>query len=242
MLRYGAALVLALNVALAGTIWAVNTGRWAWPEAWRGEAHEPERMARQLNGEAIVLKAATPALLPPALPASAPALAASAAVAALAAPAKTLCLLSAVNEAARATELRAALALAAPNATVQSLNSTEGGTWMVYMGRYSDNAVANNKFAELNKLKLKGDYEIIRDAASFQPGISLGVFRERERAAVRLAEVKKKGVNSAKVVARSQARELTALKLPELEAGLRDKANEALLKAGGKPLEACPSA
>ncbi len=242
MLRYAVALVIALNVALAGTIWAVNTGRWVWPEAWRGEVHEPERMARQLNSEAIVLKAATPALVSPVIPASAPALIASAPAVALAAPVKTLCLLSAGNEAAKAAELRAALVQAAPNATVQSLNSTEGGTWMVYMGRYSDNAVANNKFAELNTLKLKGDYEIIRDAASFQPGISLGVFRERERATVRLAEVKKRGVNSAKVVARSQARELTAFKLPELEAGLRDKANAALLKAGGKPLEVCPSA
>jgi hypothetical protein len=253
MLKNIVAIVLLLNAGLAGAIWAVNTGRWVWPDAWRGEVREPERLTRQINPEAIVIKgvikevkpaetklevkAATVTLASATTQTTAPVTAASAP----AVPA-TLCLLSAGNEAAQSAKLSAALKDALPNAKLQTSVSREGGFWMVYMGKYADAPTTSKKFAELEKLKIPGDYGILRDTPAYQPGISLGTFRERDNANLRLAEVVKKGVKSARVVERVPARQITSFKFPELEAALRSQVEEVVQKAGGKPLELCPNA
>jgi hypothetical protein len=257
MLKNIVAIVLLLNAALAGAIWAVNTGRWVWPDAWRGEVREPERLTRQINPDAIVIKgvikeviksekpaesklevkAATVTLASATTQTTAPVTAASAP-----AVTTTLCLLSAGNEAAQSAKLSTAIKDALPNAKLQTTVSREGGFWMVYMGKYVDAPTTNKKFAELEKLKIPGDYGILRDTPAYQPGISLGAFRERENANLRLTEVVKKGVKSARVVERVPARQITSFRFPELEATLRSQVEEVVQKAGGKPLELCPNA
>lgn len=249
MLRNIVAIVLLLNAGLAGAIWAVNTGRWVWPDAWRGEVREPERLTRQINPDAIVIKNvikdAKPAEAKPEVKAAIVTLAsatAPATAASASAVLSTLCLLSAGNEAAQSAKLSSALKEALPNAKLQTSVSREGGFWMVYMGKYVDAPTTNKKFAELEKLKIPGDYGILRDTPAYQPGISLGTFRERDNANLRLAEVVKKGVKSARVVERVPARQITSFKFPELEAALRSQVEEVVQKAGGKPLELCPNA
>lgn len=56
MLRKLVLLVFILNLLLAGAIWAVTSGQWSWPDSWRGESHEPERLLQQVRPDAIVLK------------------------------------------------------------------------------------------------------------------------------------------------------------------------------------------
>ncbi len=236
MLRKLVFLVLVLNALLAGAIWAVHTGQWVWPDAWRGESHEPERLAHQVHPEAIVLKpnssiSNAPVVKPAA---SAPVVAA--------AEIKQLCLQSAGNDAAIANKLSAALKDVLPAAVnLQVVKSSEGGMWMVYMGKYADINAATKKMDEVKKLKIPGDFALIRNTEALRPGISLGTFRERERAEARLEEVGKKGVKTARVVEVNSPRVLSNFRLPELDPVLRDKAAEAVLKAGGNALEVCPA-
>jgi hypothetical protein len=152
---------------------------------------------------------------------------------------KTLCLQSKDNDAAIASKLATSFKEQLPGATVQTFISTNGGLWMVYMGKYADINAATKKLAEVKGLKIPGDFALIRNTAGLQPGISLGAFRSKEAANTRLQEVGKKGVKTARVVEVTAPKELNTVKLPELDQTLRAKADEAAKKAGGKALEVC---
>jgi hypothetical protein len=152
---------------------------------------------------------------------------------------KTLCLQSKDNESAIATRVKANLIDLLPTATVQSITSLSGGLWMVYMGKYADVATATKKLTEVKALKIPGDYALIRNTEGLQPGISLGAFRSKDAANTRLQEVGKKGVKSARVVEVTAPKELNTLRLSELDETLREKAVQAITRAGGKAPEAC---
>ncbi|MBU6437218.1 MAG: hypothetical protein KGQ77_06805 [Betaproteobacteria bacterium] len=241
MLRNLVLLVLLAN----GLLWAAHAG-WL---GGRDEGREPERMGAQINPEAIRLQppgtAAAPASAAsaastPAQPASAAA-AASTATATAAAP-TLLCLQSAGNPATRAAALQDAAQTAAPNAQVSLQDEPAPARWRVAMGPYGNTDALNRKLDELRQLKLGGDVSRITDQAALQPGVSLGVFRERTRADARLGELQKKGVKNARVVQVPATASLATLRVQGLDAALRPRLAAALQQASAQPLADCSGA
>jgi hypothetical protein len=175
---------------------------------------EPERVAQQLHPERIVLRAP---------PAAAP-----------------LCLQSPGNAAAAQESLRAALRAAGYRGEVQTSGGEETVRYMVFMGKYADEPQLQAKLAELKRLNI-GEFAAVGDDADYQPGISLGVFRERERAQARLAQLGERGVRTARIVERKSSTALT-LRLPDVPPAQRAALGAALERAGGRPLEPCAAA
>ncbi|MDE2047685.1 MAG: SPOR domain-containing protein [Betaproteobacteria bacterium] len=232
MLRNLVLLVLLANALL----WAAHAG-WL---GGRDEGREPERMGAQINPEAIRLQPPGTAVAP-ASAASAPAQPASAAAATAAAP-TLLCLQSAGNPATRAAALQDAAQAAAPNAQVSLQDEPAPTRWRVAMGPYANGDALNRKLDELRQLKLGGDINRITDQAALQPGVSLGVFRERTRADARLGELQKKGVKNARVVQVPATASLATLRVQGLDAALRPRLAAALQQASAQPLADCSGA
>jgi hypothetical protein len=150
-----------------------------------------------------------------------------------------LCLQSTGNDPSSAAALRDALAGEVADLKLDSIVAQESPQLMVYMGKFPDGPSVDTKLAELERRKLRGDFERIRDAQAWQPGISLGVFRDRERAETRLAEVRKQGVTTARIVERAPGKPTLTLKLNDVKEADRGRLNDALTKAGGRPLAPC---
>lgn len=75
--------------------------------------------------------------------------------------------------------------------------------WMVYMGRYPDEAQWQHKADELRRLNLK--FDRVSAPPGLDPGLSLGNFTSAEEAAARLDELGRHGVHTARVVEASGA-------------------------------------
>ena len=79
--------------------------------------------------------------------------------------------------------------------------ASEGSGWWVFVPPLPNKAEADRKAAELKELGVK-DYFVVQDAGPSQYAISLGVFSGEKGGQERLAELKAKGVKSAKVAPR----------------------------------------
>ncbi len=79
--------------------------------------------------------------------------------------------------------------------------ASEGSGWWVFVPALPSKAEADKKGGELKELGVK-DYFVVQDAGPNQFAISLGVFSGEKGAQDRLAELKVKGVKSAKVAPR----------------------------------------
>jgi hypothetical protein len=84
----------------------------------------------------------------------------------------------------------------------RQLIAGEGSSWWVFIPPLPGKAEAEKKAAELRQLGI-GDYFIIQDNSSNRFAISLGVFSSEKGGNERLAEVKAKGVRSAKLTVRA---------------------------------------
>lgn len=76
--------------------------------------------------------------------------------------------------------------------------AVEASSWWVFMPPFPDKAAADKKAAELKRLNV-GDYFIIQEAGPNRFAISLGVFSSEAGANERLAELRGKGVRTARV-------------------------------------------
>ncbi len=97
---------------------------------------------------------------------------------------------AAKNLAAQAQEI-----LPAGSWTMQDIDTA--GQWMIYMGRYPDGEAVERKKIELRRLRISSDLPV---PASYQPGISLGVFSNYEQAQEAQKQVIAKGARSARLV------------------------------------------
>ena len=231
MLRLAALVLLLVNLLLL----ALHAG---WVDAslgrpGAGSQREPERLARQIQPQALqLLPAAGPT---PATPAASAASAASAtsAPAAPAAPASP-------SAPAAAPEARACLetgpldppglaeaqrglqaaGLATSSWQVQALPATPA--FLVYMGRFGDSAALLRKQAELRELKVQAVE--LKDAPGLQPGLSLGRHPSAEAADAALAALAQRGIRTARVVpAPQRLGPSTLLRLPAADAALRER-------------------
>lgn len=193
---------------------------------------EPQRLAQQIEPQALYLLppeqataaqasaeqaaiaavAAAP-LAPSALPtpaASAPAPAAPAPTAPVAQAAE--CWLAGPLPEAQINSLRPTLP-AALGAQVQTL--TTPARWIIYMGRYPNAQALLKKRNELSALNLQ--FEAIRNPA-LEPGLSLGAFPSQAQASEALTRLSQRGIRTARVLQEQAEGRAPALQFPALSA------------------------
>jgi hypothetical protein len=126
-------------------------------------------------------------------------------------PAETLCLRWEHLPAGEADQLASALAEKFEGVRVERrAESAEPTGWWVQVPPLANKAEAERKAAELKQLGV-GDLFVMQDAGANYLAISLGVFSSERRAQERLAELKAKGIKSARVTPRSGKESLFAL-------------------------------
>jgi hypothetical protein len=201
MLRALVLLFALLNAALF--LWIRSDPAWATSD------REPQRLERQVHPEAIQVLPDLPhpggrgedAAEPPTGGASdananpAPAAASLARKASI----EIACVESEPLTPAQWSALSQALARAGvPADAIAERRQPQAGRWMVYMGRYADEPQWQHKADELKRLNLK--FERVSAPPGLDPGLSLGIFASAEDASVRLDELGRHGVHTARVV------------------------------------------
>ena len=218
-------LLLALIVA--------NLGFYSWTQGWLDGVvgiratgdREPERLARQLRPEAVVI-------LPPESAASSAATAATPA-----------CLeagpFSPTELVAAITSLKQLLPAAAEGGWAEVKTETRG-SWIVYLGKFADAEGLAKKEQELKRLKL--DFEIMRSPPTLERGLSLGRFDQRAVADKALERFTQQGVRTARVVELSPPGSASMLRAARADAELATQLAALKTASLGKGFAACTKA
>ncbi len=109
----------------------------------------------------------------------------------------TQCLLSPLLDIATGQAVQAIAQQSLPAGSWQSLPQNSPGQWMVYMGRYPNEAALTRKKQELERLRIDG---ISEAPADYQPGLALGYFDNQKLAQERLSQLQSRSVRSAQLV------------------------------------------
>ena len=220
--------LLALALVLA------NAGYLAWAQGWLAGygfapavQAEPHRMTQQLRPEAIRLLSATEARQ---LEGNQSAQASPGALAA------TECLQAGLFTDEQASPLRARLQASLPTGSWSLEPGTEGGRWMVYMGKYNNGEILAVKRSELRRIGVA--FELLTNPA-FGPGLSLGRFGSQADADTELGNLSERGVRSARVVQERPEARGQLLTLPAADAYLRSLLDGLKPQLAGKALVAC---
>jgi hypothetical protein len=221
--------LLALALVLA------NAGYLAWSQGWLAGygfapavQAEPQRLAQQLRPEAMrLLTAAETRQLEGGGPVAASAASAQAA---------TECLQAGLFTDEQAGPLRARLQASLPTGSWSLEPGSEGGRWMVYMGKYNDSETLAVKRSELRRLGVP--FELLTNAA-FGPGLSLGRFENQANADTELNNLAQRGVRSARVVLERPDVRGLQLTVPAADAYLRSLLEGLKPQLAGKALVAC---
>lgn len=208
-----------------------NLGFYSWTQGWLDGVvgaratgdREPERLARQVRPETVVI-------LPPEAAASGTS----------AAPA---CLEAGPFSATELAAANAALKQALPNAAEGSWAEVKidtPGAWIVYMGKFIDTDGLLKKEQELKRLKL--DFELITAPPALDRGLSLGRFDVRAAADKALERFTQQGVRTARVVEITPPGSATVLRAARADEALAGQLIG--VKAGGlgKGFVACAKA
>lgn len=206
-----------------------NLGFLGWAYLGAGPTlSESQLVEQQLNPEAIrLLSAEQVAALAAARPKPPPR------------PAVAACLeLGAFNPAdvARVQQALDALAL---GPRLSQRRAEEIASYWVFMPPQRDRQAANQKAAELRKLGVE-DFFVVQEDPRHRFAISLGVFKTSEAAQARLAELRAKGVRTARVGPRETPVHKIYFTVREVPDALAAKLNEVRQGFPGSELKTCP--
>jgi len=115
----------------------------------------------------------------------------------------------------------------------------EIASYWVFMSPQGSRQAANRKSAELKKLGVE-DFFIVQEDPKLQFAISLGVFKTEEAARGRLAELRKKGVRTARVGPRETPVQKVYFTVREVPDALASRLNELRQGFPGSELKNCP--
>ena len=106
-------------------------------------------------------------------------------------------LLSPLLDMAVAQKVEALASSVLPPGSWQNLPINTPGQWMIYMGRYPNEAALIKKRQELERLRISPIEAAPND---YQPGLSLGYFDNVEQAQAALAQAQSRGVRNAQII------------------------------------------
>lgn len=115
----------------------------------------------------------------------------------------------------------------------------EVATYWVFLPPQSSRQAANRKSAELKRLGV-GDFFVVQEDAKFRFAISLGIFKTEEAAKARLAELRTKGVRTAKLEPRETPIQRVYFVIRDVPDALASKLAEIRQGFPGTELKACP--
>ncbi|MGM3275170.1 SPOR domain-containing protein [Ralstonia sp. 24A2] len=208
-------LALLLLLLVNGVLLAANTGVFGQnvPSTWFESEREPERMQRQIRTEGIRILEPAPAAgvaAPQGAPASSPAAAGASTNTRASIERTTLAADTAGNctELGGLTDAQATRGLdqlkQMPGVQVERITRQEDNRWWVHMPARDTRDDAERKVAELKRRNV-ADSAIVQEGNTFV--VSLGLFRDKERAQQLLDELRAKDVRTAVV---TQTRRLGA--------------------------------
>ncbi len=207
----------------------VNLGFLAWSYFGAGPTlSESQLVEQQLNPEAIRLLTAEQVA---ALAAQRPKPALKPAVAA--------CLELGAFNPADVSRVQQALDPLALGPRLSQRRAEEIASYWVFMPPQRDRQAANQKAAELRKLGVE-DFFVVQEDPRHRHAISLGVFKTSEAAQARLAELRAKGVRTAKVGPRETPVHKIYFTVREVPDALAAKLNEVRQSFPGSELKTCP--
>ncbi|HEX6703301.1 MAG TPA: hypothetical protein VF169_00965 [Albitalea sp.] len=218
MLRALVALLLLANLAFLG-----------WSRGWlddvmgvraRGD-REPERLQQQVRPETVRI------LTPQAV-----------AAAASAAESRLSCLEAGPFDAAGIAAAETALAATLPSGSWTRTTTERPSAWLVYIGRFTNRDAQLKKEQELERLRVH--FEPLHNAPDLEPGLALGRFGERVDADAALADMARRGVQSARVVELARGATLHMLRVDRADPDLATKVAGLKLDALGKGFMPCP--
>ncbi len=189
------------------------------------EQIEPERIA--INDKNAAVAASTTANLTATAPSQTPVAAA-------------LCLTAGAFNDRQSAFLKQALNTKLPDLHWRFDTVTVPSRWIVYMGKYPNNAARDLKKSQLNQIKVR--YEVLTEG-NLEPGLSLGSHATQAAANLALQQLFKQGVRTARVLQESSEQKAQTLVVPAV-----DEANIIKLQTiyaafasqlANKPLQAC---
>jgi hypothetical protein len=243
------AFLVAANALVA--IWALG---WIGPGQ---REREPERLAAQVNVQAVELlspsaasAAATAAPTP--APASARANTSSAATPAPAAasaidvaasgPAERVACLEAgpfaAGELVAAERILRELQAAGLSWTPQKLE--RGGTFIVYQGKFADDAAFARRKEELRRAQIP--FDEVRNSPDLEPGLSFGRHESRAAAEAALEQLRNRGVKPARLVTINTPVTVTMLRVERAEPALAQRLTQLALPPLGTGFKPCQAA
>lgn len=241
------ALLLANGLYFAGAQGYLSA--WGWPGP---EPREPERLQAQIRPEVMRLlpnpappSAPTPSPAPaeppspasPEPPAAASALTTEAASSA-AQPEATTCWQAEGWSPRQANALRRAIApLTLPEGSWQLDDVRSNGQWLLYMGRYSNEAQLARKKDELRALNV-----VFSDTAlpGMSPGLVLSSHATEAAAQQALQALVGLGVRTARVLQDRSGSTTLTLRLPAVSVAQRDAVAQAVAPLADKAWQPCP--
>ena len=188
---------------LNGVLFAMHQG---YLETGLTEAHEPARMAAQLNADKIKLVSAAAALTAP--------------VPAAAKVEVVACTEIGNFDEAEAKRFESRIAGLAFGDKPVRRNVPDAKRHIVYIPPQAGKEGADKKVAELRNLGIK-DFFVIQDNSALRWGISLGIFKTEAAAGVHLAALNQKGVRSARLGVQNFGSNQVAIQLRQIDAGAK---------------------
>ncbi len=138
-----------------------------------------------------------------------------------------------------ASRVQQALEPLALGSRLTQRRAEEIASYWVFIPPQRNRQAANQKAAELKKLGVE-DFYIVQEDSKFRFAISLGVFKTEEAARSRLAELRKKGVRSARVDPRETSVQKIYFTVREVPDALVARLNDLRQSFAGSELKDCP--
>lgn len=193
--------------------------------------NESFRLTEQIEPERIVIKPkdATPA---PAAPMPATTQAPNVAT--------TACLTAGTFNDRQSTALKQALSTQLPDLRWRFDVVNVPARWIVYMGKYPNNAARELKKSQLNQINVR--YEVLTES-NLEPGLSLGSHASQAAANQSLQQLFKQGVRTARVLQEAPEQKAQILVVPAADDTNRAKLNTVYAtiaaQLGNKALQVC---
>jgi hypothetical protein len=115
--------------------------------------------------------------------------------------------------------------------------SERGGVFIVYLGKFPDEAALAKRRDELRKAQIP--FDELRSSSDLQPGLSFGRYENRAAADTALDELRNRGVKAARVVTITPPATVTMLRVERAEPALATRLSQLALPPLGTGFKPC---